>query len=125
MRRILNGDDTDLPTIKTPTMPTKEEMTADEVGILRSIYLEDRKQAIKDRKKLDNELGQLYDEMWEQCSVELKAKLKGEQGFGTMETARNPLELRNRIKKVCCGFKSHKMKFYVLTQATKKLVMYY
>jgi len=125
LRRILNGDATALPTIKTPTVPTKVEMTADEVDILRSIYLEDRKQAIKDQKKLDNELGQLYDEVWEQCSVELKAKLKGEQGFSAMDTAPNSLELRNRIKKMCCGFEAHKMKFYALTQAIKKLVMFY
>ena len=43
LRRILNGNVTDLPTIETPTVPMKEEMTADEVGILCSIYLEDRK----------------------------------------------------------------------------------
>ena len=123
LREILHGDINALPTVVPPTRPTSDEAAADPV--LVSIYLEDRKQAIKEQKRLDNEIGQLYDEMWEQCSIELKAKLKGEDGFTAMETARDPLELRNRIKRICCGFEVHKMKFYALTQAMKKLTMFY
>lgn len=42
-----------------------------------------------------------------------------------METDRNPLELRKRIKNICCGFEAHKMKYYALAQAIKLLVGFY
>lgn len=123
LRLILNGGVDVLPTIAMPTRPTPEEIEADDLE--RSIYLEDRKIAMRKQDKLNLEVGQLYDELWEQCSAELKAKMRGENGFAAVETARDPLALRNRIKSVCCGFEAHKMKFYALSQAIKKLMMFY
>ena len=123
LRLILNGGVDVLPTIAMPTRPTPEEIKADDLE--RSIYLEDRKIVMRKQDKLNLEVGQLYDELWEQCSIELKAKMRGENGFAAVETARDPLALRNRIKSVCCGFEVHNMKFYALSQAIKKLMMFY
>ena len=51
--------------------------------------------------------------------------MRGENVFEAVETARDPLALRNRIKSVCCGFEAHEIKFYALSQAIKKLMMFY
>ena len=42
-----------------------------------------------------------------------------------MIIARNPLLLRNRIKRMCCRFDGHKMKFYSLAQAVERMTMFY
>ena len=123
LRQILKGEVDVLPTIAMPTRPTPEAIRADELE--RSIYLEDRKMALRKQDKLTDVIMQLYDEMWEQCSIELKAKLKGEVGFEAVETARDPLELRNRIQRVCCGFEAHRMKYYAIAQAIKRLLLFF
>ncbi len=117
LRQILKGEVDVLPTIPMPQRPTPDEVAADDMN--RSIYLEDRRMALKKQDKLSNVITQLYDELWEQCSLELKAKLKGEVGFDAVETARDPLELRNRIQRVSCGFEAHRMKYYAIAQAIK------
>ena len=114
-----------MPVIDLPDKPEDSVLKADDYGLEKAIYLEDRKTALRRQQKLKIEIGQLYDELWEQCSLELRAKLKGEEGFAAAQSAHNPLELRNRIKGICCGFASHKMKYYALTQATKKLTLFY
>ncbi len=95
-----------LPTIDMPTKPTYEVFKKDDFGLKKAIYLEDRKTALKKQGKLKVEIGQLYDKLWEQCSLELRAKLKGEDGFTTVQTIHNPLELRKLMKGICCGFAS-------------------
>ena len=125
LRSILIGDIDVLPTIQGPDKPEASVLKADDFGLEKAIYLEDRKSAIKKNDKLKLEIGQLYDEVWDQCSVELKANLKGDSGFSVIETARDPLGLRKHIKRACCGFEAHKMKYYALSQAVKKLTMFY
>jgi len=41
--------------------------------------------------------------------------------YAEMMIARNPLLLQNRIKRMCCGFDDHKMKFYAIAQAAKRM----
>ena len=48
-----------------------------------------------------------------------------DHGFAAVETAHDPLALWDRIKSMCRGFEAHKMKFYALSQAIKKLMMFY
>ena len=107
--------------MSTYVRPTTAQIQADDLE--RSIYLDDRRTALKHQAKLESKLGQLFDELWDQCSPELKAKLKGEDGFTHVDTARDPLQLHNCIKRVCCGFEAHKMKYYALTQAIKSLFL--
>ena len=123
LKQILKGDVDVLPTIPMPARPTAEQIAADELE--RSIYLEDRKIALRKQDKLTDVIMQLYDEIWEQCSLEMKARLKGEQGFGAVETARDPLRLRDRIQRSCCGFETHRMKYYAVAQAIKRLLLFY
>ena len=42
-----------------------------------------------------------------------------------MELACNPLELHNRIKRICCGFEAHKEEYYAITQAMRKFILFY
>ena len=72
LRLFLNGGVDVLPTIAMPTKPTPEEIEADDLE--RSIYLEDRKMAMRKQDKLNLEVGQLYDKLWEQCSIELRQR---------------------------------------------------
>ena len=62
LRLILNGGVDVLPTIAMPTRPTPEEIEADDLE--RSIYLEDRKIAMRKQDKFNLEVGQLYAELW-------------------------------------------------------------
>ena len=123
LKQILKGEVDVLPTIPMPARPTAQEIAADDLE--RSIYLEDRKTALRKQDKLADVIMQLYDEIWEQCSLELKAKLKGEEGFEAVGTTRDPLQLRSRIQRVCCGFEAHRMKYYAVAQAIKKLLLFY
>lgn len=45
------------------------------------------------------------------------------QGFAAIEAVRDPLELRNRIKRTCYGF--DKVKFCALAQAIKRTTIFY
>jgi len=66
----------------------------------------------------------LYDVLWEQSSKEMLLKLQGEDGFAAMEAVRDPLQLRNRIKRMCCGFGEQKMKVYALAEAIKRVAIF-
>ena len=51
--------------------------------------------------------------------------MQGEDDFVEMMAARNSVLLWSRIKRICCGFDDHKMKFYALAQAVKRMTMFY
>jgi len=123
LRQILIGNIDVLPAIPEPARPTPEAIAAED--LVARIYIGDRKNAIRKQEKLTLEIGSLYDELWEQCSKELRARLQGKDGYAEMMIARNPLLLWNRIKRMCCGFDDHKMKFYALAQAIKRMTMFY
>jgi len=52
-------------------------------------------------------------------------EVQGEDGCSEMIIARISLLLRIRIKRMCCGFDDHKMKFYALVQAVKRMTIFY
>ena len=98
LTQILKGDVDVLPTTPMPVRPTLAAIVADNREHI--IYPEDRKTALRKQEKLADVIMQLYDEILEQCLLELKVKPKGEDGFEAVETNRDPLWLRGRIQHV-------------------------
>jgi hypothetical protein len=52
-----------------------------------------------------------------QCSPSTWGKIQSEAGFDAIDAAKDHIELKRRIKGVCCGFKRHKQPIYALAQA--------
>jgi hypothetical protein len=52
-----------------------------------------------------------------QCSPSTWGKIQSEAGFDAIDAAKNAIELKRRIKGVCCGFERHKQPVYALAQA--------
>jgi len=113
----------ELPSLNGPERPDAQALADD--PLLRYEYLEDRKTFQIDTKVLDREYKQLYSKIWGQCAPELRGKLKGENGCTAMAENKKTLELLICIKQNCCGFEAHKMKYYALMQAMKKLIYFY
>ncbi len=76
LRQILIGDIDALSAIPEPARPTPEALAADD--LVARIYIEVRENAIRKQEKLTLEIGSLHDELWEQCSKELRARLQSE-----------------------------------------------
>ena len=64
LRLVLNGDVAVLPIIPMPVRPAPKEVAADDLEC--SVYLDDRRTALKQQSKLNSKLGQLFDELWDQ-----------------------------------------------------------
>jgi hypothetical protein len=52
-----------------------------------------------------------------QCSPSTWGKIQSEAGFDAIDAAKDHIELKRRIKGVCCGFERHKQPVYALAQA--------
>jgi hypothetical protein len=52
-----------------------------------------------------------------QCSPSTWGKIEAEAGFDVIDQNKDAIELKRRIKAVCCGFQSHRQRTYAVAQA--------
>ena len=112
-----------VPTIRAPPRQSQIEDPNNENNMIDDdteieIWREEVKMIAKRRQNLREGLMRTYALLWEQCSPSVQGKLKGEEGWATVDTNKNPVELIQRLKRVCCGFDAHKQPVHALVQST-------
>ena len=114
------------PTIHPPGRPAQIEdpnnegvMIDDAVEL--QIWAEEIKMVAKSRRELRQGLERVYAILWEQCSPSVQGRLKGEAGFQVVDDAKDPIQLLQCIKGICCGYDAHKQSVYANVQAIKLL----
>lgn len=111
------------PIIPPPPAPVGEEDPANPGQRLAvdpaetTIYQEEIKMVAKRRGNLRDGMQWAYALLKGQCPPTTWGKIVGEEGFEQVDAAKNPIELKRRIKRVCCGFEAHKQRTYAVAQA--------
>ena len=82
-----------------------------------TIYQEEIRMVAKRRGNLRDGMHWAYALLKGQCPPSTWGKIAGEEGFEKIDAAKDPIELKRRIKRVCCGFQAHKQRTYALAQA--------
>lgn len=117
-----------IPTIAPPPRPPQVEDPAnpgvfiDDPAEL-AIWNEDIKMVAKQRQNLREGLAWLYSLLEGQCAPSTWGKLEGEEGFKTVKAVKDPVLLKERIKRTCCGFQTHQQDVYAMVQAMKAMHM--
>ncbi len=62
----------------------------------------------KERVQLAEDLKRAFATVYEQCSTEVRDKLKGSDGWAAIEANQSLHELINKIERICVGFDDHK-----------------
>jgi hypothetical protein len=65
-----------------------------------------------------------YMTMYNQCSQEVKDKLKGADDWVTTQKEQSLHNPINKIERICVGFDDHKQEVFNLVQALKTLFLY-
>ena len=106
----------DLPAAVDPNAPDKAD--------LELICIEAVKSVAKRRQKLEESLKKGYATVYDQCSQEVRDKLKGTRDWETVQATQSLDELIKRIEKVCVSFDDHKQSVFNLVQSLKTLFLY-
>ena len=82
------------------------------------------KSVAKRRQKLEESFKKGYATVYDQCSREVRDKLKATRDWETLQAMQSLDELIKRIKKICVGFDDHKQLVFNLVQSLKTLFLY-
>ena len=83
----------------------------------QAIFTEEIRMVAKRRHNVREGMPWAYAILKGQCSPSTWGKISGEAGFEAMEAAKDPIQLKQRIKAVCCGFQAHQQRVYAVVQA--------
>ena len=86
-----------------------------------AIWQEEIRMIAKRRQNLREGLEWLFALLQGQCAPSTLGKIEGEEGYETIKAARDPVRLKERIKRVCCGFQAHQQDVYAMVQAMKAM----
>ena len=88
--------------------PDREDLELIRVEVVKSVA--------KRRQKLEAALKKGYATVYDQCSQEVRDKLKGLKNWENVESDQSLHELIKRIEKICVGFDDHKQSVFNLVQ---------
>ena len=108
-------------TAQTIALPPAVDPNAPDRTDLEVIRVEVVKSVAKRRQKLE-ESG--YATVYDQCSQEVRDKLKATRDWEMVQTDQSLHELIKRIEKICVGFDDHKQSVFNLVQSLKTLFLY-
>jgi hypothetical protein len=91
---------------------------------LEVIRVEVVKSVAKRRQKLEDSLKKGYATMYDQCSQEVRDKLKATRDWETLQATQSFDELIRRMEKICVGFDDHKQSVFNLVQSLKTLFLH-
>ena len=116
-------------TIRTRTvhaipLPPPVNANASDKADLKIICAEVVKSVAKRRQKLEESLKKGYATVYDQCSQEVRDKLKATRDWETVQATQSLDELIKRIKKICVGSDNHKQSVFNLVQSLKTLFLY-
>ncbi len=93
----------------------------DDLNIIRNKEI---KSVLKRRQKLGESLKKSFVTVYEQCSREVKEKLKNTKNWEAIQRKQCLHSLIQKIKHICVGFDDHKQDVFNLVQALKVLFLY-
>ena len=96
--------------------PDKEDLEVIRVEVVKSVA--------KRRQKLEESLKKGYATVYDQCSQEVRDKLKATKDWDVVQSEQSLHELIRRIEKICVGFDDHKQSVFNLVQSLKTLFLY-
>ena len=116
-------------TIRTGTgqmiaLPAAVDVNAPDKADLEVIHAEVVKSVAKRRQKLEESLKKGYATMYDQCSQEVRDKLKATREWETVQATQSLDELIRRIEKICVSFDDHKQSVFNLVQSLKTLFLH-
>ena len=105
-------------------LPTPVDPNASDAEDQKIIRAEEVKTIAKRRLKLAESLKKGYTRVYDQCSQEVKDKLKGTDDWESIQKDQSLHNLVNKIKMICVRFDDHKQEVFNLVQALKTLFLY-
>ena len=111
-------------TVQKIDLPPAVDPNASDKVDLELIRTEVVKSVTKRRQKLEESLKKGYATVYDQCSLEVRDKLKGTRNWETVQATQSLDELIKRIEKICVGFDDHKQSVFNLVQSLKTLFLY-
>jgi hypothetical protein len=109
---------------QTIALPPPVDANAPDKADLEVIRMEVVKSVAKRRQKLEESLKKGYATVYDQCSQEVRDKLKATKDWEVVQSQQSLHELIRRIKKICVGFDDHKQSAFNLVQSLKMLFLY-
>ena len=111
-------------TVQTIALPPPVDENASDKADLEIICVEVVKSVAKRQQKLEESLKKGYATVYDQCSQEVRDKLKATRDWETVQATQALDELIKRIEKICVGFNNHKQSVFNLVQSLKTLFLY-
>ncbi len=105
-------------------LPPAVDPSAANVDDQKIIWAEEVKTVAMRRLKLADSLNKGYATVYDQCSQEVKDKLKGMDAWEGTQRDQSLHELINKIERICVGFDNHKQEVFNLVQVLKMLFLY-
>jgi len=109
---------------QTIVLPPPVDTNAPGKADLEVIRVEVVKSVAKRQQKLEESLKKGYATVYDQCSQEVRDKLKATRDWEALQATQSLDELIKRIKKICVGFDDHKQLVFNLVQSLKTLFLY-
>jgi hypothetical protein len=109
---------------QTIALPPPVDANAQDKADLELIRVEVVKSVAKRRQKLEESLKKGYATVYDQCSQEVRDKLKATKDWDVVQSEQSLHELIRRIEKICVGFDNHKQSVFNLVQSLKTLFLY-
>jgi len=109
---------------RTIALPAAVDVNAPDKADLEVIHVEVVKSAAKRRQKVEESLKKGYATVYDQCSQEVRDKLKATRDWETVQATQSLDELIRRIEKICVGFDDHKQSVFTLVQSLKTLFLH-
>ena len=110
-------------TAQTIALPPPVNTNAPDKADIEVIRVEVLKSVAKRQQKLGESLKKGYATVYDQCSQEVRDKLKATRDWETLQVTQSLDELIKRIKKICVGFDDHKQLVFNLVQSLKTLFL--
>ena len=98
---------------QTIMLPAAVDVNAPDKADLEVICIEVVKSVAKRRQKLKESLKKGYATVYDQCSQEVRDKLKATRDWETLRATQSLDELIRRIEKICVGFNDHKQSVFI------------
>ena len=108
---------------QTIALPPPVDTNAPDKVDLEVICIEVVKSIAKRQQKLEESIKKGYATVYDQCSQEVRDKLKATRDWETLQAAQSLDELIKRIEKICVSFDDHKQSVFNLVQSLKTLFL--
>ena len=109
--------------LKKPTIIKPEQDKESELYD-ETIYKEEVRQSIKDKRSLESTLVALYNVVWGQCSKLLQNKLKASPKFTTFDDESDVIMLLTEVKRLSSKYEENTSAYDTLHEAKAKLFKY-